>query len=307
MRRSSIIKWGGLILLILLTVGMAKDEKGIKKRIAVFSFDDKTEHRVRWWTGQPVGEGMADMLTTSLVKSGSYMVLERQELNQIMAEQNLGQGGDVTPESAAQIGKLLGAELAVFGAVTEFGHSKSSTGGRLKDVGIGVGISNIKATVAVDVRFVNTTTGEIILAENVRRDKSQKGLSVDTREFNFDNKDKFDDSIVGKATREAIDDIVKLIDKEAPNLTWQAKIVKGDGPIYINAGSITGVKVGDKFVVYHQGEELKDPDTGLILGAALTKVGVIKVVDNTIGEGKASQCEAVEGSNFERGDLVREK
>lgn len=303
----------GLTYLLLLLFGLTvfpaptQAEKEFKKRVAVFVFEDKTDHRVRWWTGQPVGEGMADMLVTELVKSGKYSVIERQELNKIMAEQNLGQSGAVTAQTAAEIGKLLGVELAIFGSVTEFGYAESNTGGRLKTQGIGLGIKSTTATIATDVRFVNTTTGEIVLAESVRREKSKKGLSVDTKQFNFDNQNKFDDSIVGKATREAIEDIVVLLNKEAPKIPWQAKIVKGDGPIFINSGSEAGIDVGDIFVVYRAGEELVDPDTGLSLGSTEEKIGIIKVTNNNIGNGKASQCEIVQGSGFDRGDLVRVK
>lgn len=276
-----------------------------KKRIAVFTFEDKSNHKFRWWTGQPVGEGMADMLVTSLVKTGKYTVIERQQIQQIMQEQNLGQTGAVTAESAAKVGQLLGVEVAVFGAVTEFGYTEGGGSTRLKKKGFGIGLKSTTATVAVDVRFVNTNTGEILTAESVRKEESSKGLSLDTQVFNFDNRNKFDESIVGKATRQAVDAIVEMIDGAAANIAWQGKIIKGDGPIYINAGESSGVNVGDEFDVFRPGEALIDPDTGLNLGSAESKIGVIKVTNNNIGGGKASECRAVSGSGFDRNDIVR--
>jgi len=300
--------------LILLVIGVFVNAvtvnagpKQLKKRIAVFSFEDKTNHRYHWWTGQPVGEGMADMLVTALVKTGKYSVIERDEINKLLQEQKLGMSGVVTPQSAAQVGKMLGVELAIFGAVTEFGYSEGTTGGRLKKKGFGIGIKSTKATVAVDVRFVNTTTGEIVMAESVRKEKSKKGLALDTKEFRFDNRNKFDESIVGKATREAINAIVEMVNETAPKLPWQAKVIKGGSTIYINAGAQAGVEVGDEFVVYRAGEELIDPDTGISLGSTETKIGTIRVTNNNIGNGKASQCVAVTGSGFMRNDIVRLK
>lgn len=73
----------------------------------------------------------------------------------------------------------------------------------------------MSATVGLDIRFINTTTGEILAAENIRRQKSKKGLSISTPKFDFRNRNKFDDSLVGKATREAIEDIMKLLDDKA--------------------------------------------------------------------------------------------
>jgi len=285
----------------------AKTGQTLKKRVAVFDFEDKTNHRYRWWTGQPVGEGMADMLVTALIKTGKYRIYERQELDKIMKEQGMGQSGAVTQQTAAKVGQLLGVELAIIGSVTEFGHSQSGVGGRLKQKGLGLGIKKMSATVGVDVRFVNTTTDEIIMAETVRKEVSKSGLAVSTPKFDFDNRQKFDESIVGKATREAIDAVVELVNQQMPKIPWQAKVVKGNGTIFINAGSEAGVQVGDVFVVYRPGEELIDPDTGISLGSVETKLGTIRVTNNMIGNGKASQCVAESGSGFARNDLVRLK
>jgi curli biogenesis system outer membrane secretion channel CsgG len=299
-----------LVASVLLSVLLISDANAIeakKKRVAVFDFDDKSNHRFRWWTGQPVGEGMADMLVTALVKTGKYQVFERQQIQQIMKEQGFGQSGAVTAESAAKVGQLLGVEVAVFGAVTEFGYTESGGKTRLKQKGFGIGLKSTKATVGVDVRFVNTRTAEILAAESVRKEETSRGLSLDTKKFNFDNRKKFDESIVGKATRNAINSIVELFDGTASSIPWQAKIIKGDGPIYINAGAASGVKIGDEFVIYRPGEALIDPDTGLNLGSAESKIGVIKVTNNNIGEGKASECIVVAGSNFQRNDIVKLK
>jgi len=282
--------------------------KRLKKRVAVFQFEDKSEHRWRWYTGQPVGEGMADMLTTELVKSGKYRVIERQSIESIMKEQNLGMSGAVTQESAAKVGQLLGVELAIVGAVTEFGYKKSGSGINLKQKGFGFGIQSASSTVGIDIRFINTNTGEILAADNVRKEKSKKGLKIDTRKVSFKNKNDFDESLVGKATREAIEEIMQKIDTQMVSLPWQAKIIKATGnTVYINAGSESGVKVGDVFAIYSKGEELIDPDTGISLGSETTKIGEIGVTSNSIGNGKASKCVVRSGAGFNRGNIVRVK
>lgn len=290
-------------------VAQEKTKTG-KKRIVVFNFEDKTDHTWHWWGGQQVGHGMADMLTTALVKSGNYRVFERAEIDKVMQEQALGQSGVVTPESAAKAGKMLGAEIAVVGAVTEFGHKKQSTGGALKRIGVGAAVSKQSATVGVDVRIVNISTGEILKADNVRKEHAKSGLSLDTREGSFDNQAQFDESVVGKATRAAIEEIVKLLDEQTGgDAPWEAKVVMmKDGQVIINGGSETDVKVGERFVVYRGGEEMVDPDTGESLGAEETKIGEIEVVNNNFGgKGKASSCKIVSGNDFQKGDLVRQK
>lgn len=276
-----------------------------KKRVAVFSFENKSKDGYHWWTGGSPGDGMADMLITELVKSGKYTVVERGEISKIMQEQDLGATGRVTPQSAAQIGKLLGVELAVMGAVTEFGVSKGGTGGRIK--GIGLGVKKQDAVVAIDVRFVNTNTGEILLAENVRKEQSKSGLSLSTSEFSFDNRNDFDNSLAGKATRAAIEEIMELIDAQMQSTIWEGMVIQNrGGVIYIKPGGDGGVKPGDVYTVYAQGEELIDPETGISLGSEEVKVGTIKVTSLVPG-GKAAKAAAVTGSGFKQGDIVRQK
>jgi curli biogenesis system outer membrane secretion channel CsgG len=282
----------------------AAQKKRIKKRVAVFVFDDKTDQSYRWWNNKKVGEGISDMLITELVKTNKYRVIERSELDALLQEQNLSASGIVTSESAAQAGQVLGVELAVMGAVTEFGYTKSKTGGAVR--GFGLGVSSQSATVGMDVRMVNTSTAEIVSAENVRSEKSAKGISVDTRRLDFSTQKQFDESLVGKAARDAVQDVIKMLGKQAPNMTWQAKVVmEKSGAVFINAGANCGIQTGDTFAVFRQGEELKDPDTGLSLGSIESKIGEIKVGNAQIGEGKAAQCTIVTGSGFQRGDLVR--
>lgn len=300
-----------LLMLLLLytattTFSYSQNLQKLKKRIAVFEFEDKTDHRIHWWTGQSVGRGMADMLITALVNSGKYKVIERTAMEHILKEQGLGQSGVVTSQSAAEVGKMLGVEIAVLGSVTEFGHSRGGTGGRVK--GIRVGVSKQAAVVAVDVRLINTSTGEIIASKNARKEEKKGGLSFGTPKFAFNNKNKFDESLVGKAARKAIEEVVEAINAQHDNIPWQAKVVKATGStVIINVGAETGIENGMEFVVYSQGEELIDPDTGLSLGTEEEKVGRIKVSNNNIGNGKASKCQILEGSDFDTGYFVRLK
>lgn len=286
-----------------------KTPAGGKKRVAVFTFADKTDHSYGWWGGKSVGDGMADMLTTALVKSGKYRVMEREQMEKLLGEQAFGASGAVTPESAAKMGKVLGVELAVFGSVTEFGHKKSSTGSALKKMGIGGSLSKQSATVGVDVRIVDVSSGEILKAETVRREKSKLGGSLDTESVSFGSETEFDQSVVGKAAREAVDDVVKLLGNQGGSGEWEAKVVMmKEDEIIINAGAEAEVKAGDKFVVYRKGEEMIDPDTGESLGTEESVVGKIQVVNNNVGgKGKASSCKRVSGSEFMKGDIVRKK
>jgi curli biogenesis system outer membrane secretion channel CsgG len=145
---------------------------GPKARIAVARFKDKTGRG--WWTGA-IGDGMADQLTTALFNSNRYIVLERQTINDVLREQDLGGSGRVRAETAAPIGEIEGAELLVTGAVTEFEGNAGGGGGGLSGL-LGGTIGSVvgavaggyrRAHMAIDLRVIDTKTSRVVAATSV--------------------------------------------------------------------------------------------------------------------------------------------
>jgi curli biogenesis system outer membrane secretion channel CsgG len=157
------------------TIEQAQRESalGAKARIAVSRFTNKTGKG--WWSGA-IGDGMADMLATSLFNTNRFIVLERQAVQDVIQEQNLGASGRVSKETAAAIGKIEGAELLVMGAVTEFEPGSSGGGGSLSGSGIpgwggrvlgGISGAFKEAHLAIDLRLVDARTSRIVAATSV--------------------------------------------------------------------------------------------------------------------------------------------
>lgn len=161
------------------SIAQAQQEayNGPKARIAVAQFKDKTGKG--WWSGQ-IGDGMADMLATSLFNTNRYIVLERHILGDVLAEQDLGASGRVKKQTAAPIGQLEGAELLITGAVTEFEPGTSGVGGDLGGTvgkvfgGVLGGIK--KAHIAIDVRVVDTRTSRLVAATSVEGEATNYNL-----------------------------------------------------------------------------------------------------------------------------------
>jgi len=145
---------------------------GPKARVAVSRFTDKSGGG--WYSWQ-IGEGMADQMATALFNSNRYIVLERQQLGDVLAEQDLGASGRVKTETAAAIGEIEGAELLITGAVTEFqGNASGSQGslGGLVDGTLGNLLGAVSggysdAHMAIDVRVIDTKTSRIVAATSV--------------------------------------------------------------------------------------------------------------------------------------------
>lgn len=154
---------------------------GPKARIAVSRFTNKA-HGSGWYNYQ-IGDGMADQLTTALVNSNRFIVLERQQLGDVMAEQDLGASGRIRGDTAAAIGQIEGAELLVSGAVTEFEGNAEGTsarggagGGMLGNVVGAVSGSVKKAHMAIDIRIIDAKTSRVLLATSVEGSASNMDI-----------------------------------------------------------------------------------------------------------------------------------
>jgi curli biogenesis system outer membrane secretion channel CsgG len=151
---------------------------GPKARVAVVKFVNKAAKG----SGR-IGEGMADMLSTSLFSTNRFIVLDRQDLNAVINEQDFAESGRVSEKTAAAMGRLEGADLLVMGAVTEFEPEYLGAGGIVlgivsfgasvavashnRDAPLGA-VTYKQSHVAVDVKIVDAATGRIVYANTVK-------------------------------------------------------------------------------------------------------------------------------------------
>jgi len=179
-----------------------KEEKPRQVTLAVFNFEDSGQ-------SAGVGRAVADMLITKLGKSPLFRVYERGRLEEVMNEQQRGggwkQGGDPKLTAAA----TLGVQFVLLGKVSEFGVSENSV--LIPTQGT---VTKYKARAALDVRLVQVSDARVLQTWTSTGAKSDYNLGVNILgipNFSFSGKD-FDNSLLGKATREAVDDIAVKIE-----------------------------------------------------------------------------------------------
>ena len=288
----------GIFLLMILFAATAPAQQ--KKRIAVLDFEYGTvtdSVSAIFGTNVDVGKGVSDMLIEGLVKSGTYSVIERRALEQVMKEQNFSNSDRADPASAAKLGKLLGLDAIVIGSITQFGRDDRATnvgggllGRRLGGFGVG-GVSQreSKAVVGLTARIVSIDTAEILVAAGGKGESKRSGTSllgaggssggaggagVDMSSSNFAN------TILGEAVHQAVDALGKDLDQNAARLPTREIKVEGlvadvaGSTLILNVGTSGGVKVGDKLQIRRTVREVKDPATG----------NVIRRIEDTIGE-----------------------
>jgi curli biogenesis system outer membrane secretion channel CsgG len=181
-----------------------------KPRIGVLRFTNDTN--AGWWSGN-AGRDLQDMLAAELVSTGSFQVLERKELEAVLSEQDLGASGRVNPKTAAKIGKIKGARYLVAGTVSAFEEGTSGQSGGVSVFGLSVGGKKEKAYMAVDLKVIDTDTGEIVDARTVEATSestgTRVGISVPFVSTGFQKHEK---TPTGKAIRACIIEISEYLD-----------------------------------------------------------------------------------------------
>lgn len=277
---------------------------GLKKIVAVSRFENKSSFGGH---GQyQVGFGMTDQLTDALVQSGRFVVVERQTLTDVIGEQDLARSGRASKgKVSARTGKITSAQILIKGTVTEFQDGSSGGGSGVGFAGIKLGASGGETHVAVIIRLINSTTGEIIVSKRVEGKAKSSGYNVglNIAGFSFAN-DSFKKSPIGKTVQIVIDRAVYYIAKELEALPFEGRVIKARGKsVFVSAGERNGTKVGDEFVVFSKGEEFIDPATGEILGFDEDEIGRVKI---TKVKAKYSMAKAVgKLGKVKPGDLIR--
>jgi len=124
------------------TITIDRNEQSeMKPSVAVFPF---RETNVRT-ENTKIGDTISEMITTELIQTNRFYVMERAQLQKVLEEQSLSQSGVVDSETAVEVGKLVGLEVVVIGS-----------------------ISQLKSVIEGDARLIEVKTGKAITAASSR-------------------------------------------------------------------------------------------------------------------------------------------
>jgi TolB-like protein len=135
------------------TGGLVAQNRGgpdTRPGIAVMPFDNGGSYGQGKEDFDALQKGIAGMLISELALNPSARVVEREDIQKLLDEQNLGQTGRVDPQTAAKVGKLVGARYVVLGTFIDF-----------------------YGDFRVDARLVNVETSEIVRVESDRAQRDR--------------------------------------------------------------------------------------------------------------------------------------
>ncbi len=151
--------------------------KGDKISIGVAEFKNETMS-TSWWNSPSVGWELSGMLSNELAATKAFNVVERNMLEAALNEQDLAASGRIAQGTAAQIGQLTGAQYLVMGTVTSYEENTAGTGGGIGYKGFRIGGNKSEAYIAVDLRVMNSTTGELEYVRTIEGTSSGGGMSL---------------------------------------------------------------------------------------------------------------------------------
>jgi len=274
---------------------------GVKHALGVIDFENQAGFQSQW----NLGNNMSLMLESALFESDRFVIVDRQELGSVMAEQDL-QASNRTAKSknVAQTGLIRSARYLATGAITRVDYKTSGDSGGISYHGISLGGSAEKAEIEVIIKIIDTTTSQVVASKAIQGQAGRNSIRIGySRHGVGGSLGSFAKTPLGEAAEDCIISAVQFIALEMEDYDLDGSVVTVSGKnVIINRGENFGVSSGDTFVVREEGEILVDPDTGEVLdeleGEVTATIEVTKVRE------KISYCKLVDGELPKRGDAV---
>jgi len=215
-------------------------------------------------------EALDGQLINSLNGSRKFDLVAGKDLGEVIKRQEKENSGnfDAADPNRAQQFKLKGAKYMLVTTIDDFEDQTERLEQKLSNTTI------TKRTVRLGVvgKIYDSTTGKLLESvSNVLTNQDHKE-TLNSVANNAEPTDALLLSLVRQAS--------EWVATRTADVIFPAKVIaRTDKQVTINRGEGTGVSAGQVLNIYAVGEELKDPDTGEILGREEVKVGQIKVTE----------------------------
>ena len=243
----------------------AQDEqRTIKRKVAIGRFSNETQYAKGLFydkDNDPMRKQALDILSSKLASSGKFILLEREDLDLLVAE-------------AGEDMKKIGADYIILGSITEFGRKNEGQ----QKVFSSTKTQTVEA--GVSIRLVESATGLIIYS-----DEAKGYAETTTKEtLGVGGKAGYDATLSDKAISAAISQLVENIINKCMYKPWRSYILSvEDGTYIISGGASQGLAANDRFNVYKKGKSVKNPQTGMMIELPGSKVGEVTVI-SSIGD-----------------------
>ena len=256
---------------------------GFKKKVAILGFENKTTYK-----DEQIGEAVAKKLSDKLESSQRIVAVDRTVVSEMLRREGFKFETLMDPSVMKQAHQSLGIQAFTFGTVNDLSLLSPKVSETSEE-------EATSATLKLEIRLMDASTGNLL--------KTFIGRSpiFGTKETGENSKSK----AVLKAIDLGLDDILEGFLRQLDLLEWTTTVATVEGGnLYINAGKLSGLRIGDTLEVSGPGKEIIHPTTKFSLGWTTGQLkGVITIsdlfgVDAAIGK-------VVQGQGFNPDDMVK--
>jgi len=255
----------------------------LKRKVAILNFENNTSYKE-----EKIGEAVARKLSDKLEATQRVVTLDKTVVSEMLDREGFKFENLSDPSVIKRAHQSLGIQAFALGTVTDVSLLSSKASETSEE-------EVTFATAKVEIRLIDASTGNLL--------KTFIGRSpiFGTKETGEYSRGK----AVLKAIDLGLDDILESFLRQLDLLDWATTIARVEGEdIYLNAGKLSGLRIGDTLEVFEPGKEIFHPTTNLSLGWTTGKLkGAVKVtdlfgVDAAIGT-------AVQGAGFSSNDVLK--
>ena len=252
---SKILKFLIVLTALLLTIGSTFCEAS-KRTVAILPVENAFDASDRY----NISSILAEQLTVALHNSGTYTVVERTELGQIMKEGGFQHSGAVDTSTAVELGQLVGANYSLITKITNVKVDENPKYKYTPNIKlVKKAVDKYKARVAMTFRLIDNETGKDIIVS-----------SIDASETADDQQTALHDACV-----EAAKKVLQDIQKYHP---FTARILEVQGDVlYIDQGLDAGIRVGETFEIAREGSPIIK--NGVIVAMTHISIGKAKITE----------------------------
>ena len=275
-----------LVALVLAFPSFGQSEKSLKRKVAIGRFSNETQYAKGIFydrENDPIRKQALDILSTKLAASGKFILLERDGLEELIAEAGEGM-------------QKIGADYIILGSITKFGRKVEG------DQRVFSQTKTQTVEAGVSIRLVDVSSGLIIYSDEA----SGFAETSAKQTLGLGGSAGYDATLSDKAISAALTQLVENIINKCMDKPWRGYLLSvDDGSYIISGGKSQGIEAGATFVLYKKGKTVTNPQTGIKIELPGQKVGTLSVV-TSVGdtpETEISIC-TYDGTAIQETDLL---
>lgn len=282
MKRSLLL----LLTLLLVIPAFSQTDRTLKRKVAIGRFSNETQYAKGLFydrENDPIRKQALDILSAKLAASGKFILLERDGLEDLIAEAGEGM-------------QKIGADYIILGSITKFGRKVEG------DQRVFSQTKTQTVEAGVSIRLVEVSSGLIIYSDEA----SGYAETSAKQTLGLGGTAGYDATLSDKAISAALSQLVENIINKCMDKPWRGYLLAIDEGSYIISGGLSqGITQGSVFFLYKKGKTVTNPQTGIKIELPGQKVGTLTVI-NSMGdtpENEISFCK-YEGDEIESDNLL---